>query len=89
MNPQNLAIVKMAVHLVAVAGIFKILRGIVDSNVETETFAEKAQVYAGTLVIGELIAEHASDYTDKRVDQTIELIHEVKGFFQEKNPRSD
>ena len=65
---DKLPIVKLAVHVIASLGVSKVINDIIQSNTNVETTADAVRVAAGSVVIGSMIAEHASNHVQARLD---------------------
>lgn len=70
---KKLEIVKKTVTTVVGFGITKIVKGIVENNVDTETITSKVTVTAASTAIGYSLSELTANYTDKKIDEMIEL----------------
>lgn len=68
---DKLPMVRLAMHLVASIGVSKIVNDIITNNTRVETATDAVRVWTGSIVIGSIIAEHASNHVNARLDQAI------------------
>jgi len=66
-------VVKKVVSTVVGFGTAKIVKGIIESNVDTESVASKVTVTAASTAIGYSLSEMTSEYTDRKIDEAIAL----------------
>lgn len=64
-------ITKLAVHLVSSVGVSKVVNDIIRNNTDVLTTADAVKVAAGSLVIGSMIAEQASEHVTRRLDAVL------------------
>lgn len=64
-------IVKAGVHLVSALGVTKVLGDIVRNNTTVVTTADKVLVNAGSLVLGSMIVEKASNHVSEQIESVI------------------
>lgn len=64
-------VARLAVHLISSVGVSKVVNDIIKNNTNVVTTADAVKVAAGSLVIGSMIAEHASKHVNNRVDAAI------------------
>ena len=64
-------IVKAGVHIVSALGVTKVLGDIVRNNTTVVTTADKVLVNAGSLVLGSMIVEKASQHVSEQIEQVI------------------
>lgn len=75
---KKIVIVKKAVTTVVGFGITKIVKGIIENNVDTETVPSKVTVTAASTAIGYSLSELTSNYTDTKIDEAVALWHKFK-----------
>ena len=68
---STLPVVKLAVQLVSSIGVSKVVHDIIKLNTNTQTTADAVKVLTGSVVIGSMIAEHASKHVNDRVDAVV------------------
>lgn len=68
---STLPVVKLAVQFVASIGVSKVVHDIIKMNTISETTVDAVKVVTGSVVIGSMIAEHASKHVNSRVDSVI------------------
>lgn len=64
-------IVKAGVHIVAAFGVTKVLGDIVKNNTTIATATDKVLVNAGSLVLGSMIVEKASNHVNEQIEGVI------------------
>jgi hypothetical protein len=64
-------VAKLVIHVLASVGVSKVLNDIISNNVNVTTTADAVKVWTGSLVIGSMIAEHASKHVNGRMDAVI------------------
>jgi hypothetical protein len=62
---------RLAVNLAASIGMSKVVHDFIRNNVTVVTTADAVKVAAGSLVIGSMVAEHASKHVNSRIDSVI------------------
>lgn len=78
MSSAALPIARIAAQVVASFGVSKILRDVIANNVTIVTTADSVKVAAGTLVLGSMIAESASNHVDARVKTVADWLESRK-----------
>lgn len=68
---DKIAIFKKAVTTIVGIGTTKIIKGIIENNVDTVTVASKVTVTAASTAIGYAISEETSEYTDRKIDEIV------------------
>lgn len=72
---------KQIVTIVVSAGVGAIVGNAVKYTTPPDmSFIKKLCVGAGTLVLGSMVSDKATEYTDRKIDETVE---EVKGMLQD------
>lgn len=66
-----LPIAKLAVNLISSVGVSKVVNDIIRNNTNVATTADAVKVAAGSLVLGSMIADHASKHVNDRVDSAV------------------
>jgi len=73
MKLDKLAIAKKTVTTVVGFGITKIVKGIIENNVDTDALTSKVTVTAASAAIGYSLSEITSNYTDTKIDELVAL----------------
>lgn len=68
---NKIVVVKKIVSTVVGLGTSKIVKDIIEKNVDTETATSKVTVTAASAAIGFAASDAASDYTDRKIDEMI------------------
>lgn len=68
---DKLPLIKLAAHLVASVGVSKVVNDIISNNTRIETTADAVKVWTGSVVIGSMIAENASNHVSNRIDSVV------------------
>jgi vancomycin permeability regulator SanA len=63
-----LVITKLAINVVAAAGVSKVVNDIIVNNTNVATPIDAIKVATGSVVLGSLIANHASKHVNDRID---------------------
>ena len=72
---SKLAIAKTAVRIVTVAGSSKVVHDIIQNNVSpAESKPDKVKLLVGAFVIGSMITERISEFTDNKFDDIVEMV---------------
>lgn len=75
---DKIAFLKKTVSMVVGFGTAKIIREVIKNNVDTETVTSMVTVTAASAAIGGAVSELTQDYTDRQIDDIIELIQKIK-----------
>lgn len=70
---KSIAIAKKIVTTVVGIGTAKIVRDIIESNVDTKNVYEKVTVGSASVAIGYAVSETTSQYTDSKIDEAVAL----------------
>jgi hypothetical protein len=70
---NKLAVAKKTVTTIVGFGITKIVKGIVENNVDTTSITSKVTVTAASTAIGYSLSELTSNYTDTKIDELVAL----------------
>jgi hypothetical protein len=62
---------RLAVHVVASLGVSKVVNDIIANNMNVLTTTDAVRVAAGSVVIGSMVAEHASKHVNERFDAVV------------------
>lgn len=81
---KKLKIAKGVISLIVTSGTAKIVRDIIENNVDMETTTDKVKVAAGSFAIGGLVASETAKYTDQKIDECVEQYQKLRRSFQEK-----
>jgi hypothetical protein len=68
---HSFTIVKAGVHLVSALGVTKVMGDIVKNNTTIVTGMDKLLVTAGSLVLGSMVVERASEHVQEQIDSVI------------------
>lgn len=75
---DKIALVKLAINVFAGAGVSKVVNDIITNNTVVETPADAVKVFAGSAVIGSMVAERASDHVNNKVDKVVDWFEQRK-----------
>jgi hypothetical protein len=68
---DKLPVIRLAVHILASVGVSKVINDVITNNVNVVTPADTVKVWTGSIVIGSMIAEHASKHVNDRMNAVI------------------
>ena len=68
-------VVKYVASAIVGLGTTKIVRTIIDNNIEPETTKDQVTVGAASIVVGMMAADATKSYTDSMIDQVTDAIH--------------
>lgn len=68
---DKLAIVRLAVHLVSSVGVSKVVNDIIVKNTNIVTTVDAVKVWTGSIVIGSMVAEHASKHVNDKLNAVV------------------
>jgi hypothetical protein len=63
--------VRLGVHLVSSIGVSKIVNDMIVNNVNIVTKMDAVKVWTGSIVIGSMIAQHASKHVNDKIDAVV------------------
>lgn len=66
---NGVTLVKIGVHVVASIGVSKVVKDIILNNTNVVTTADGVKVIVGSLVLGSMVAEHASNHVNRQFDK--------------------
>lgn len=69
--------VKTVVSFVVGSGTTKLVGDIIENNTDYEDKTDKVRVYAASTVLGWMVADAATKYTDRLVDETADKMQEI------------
>lgn len=75
---DKIAVIRFAVHLVSSVGVSKVINDVIRNNTTIQTPTDAVRVWTGSIVIGSLIAEHASKHVNDKIDAVIAWNEERK-----------
>lgn len=75
---KKIDILKKAVTTIVGIGTAKIVREVIKNNVDTETVASMVTVTAASAAIGGAVSELTQQYTDRQIDELVDLIQRIK-----------
>jgi hypothetical protein len=65
---NGLPVAKLAVHLTASLSVTKVISDIIRNNTNVETTSDAVKVAVGSLVLGSMIVEQASNHVNRQWD---------------------
>lgn len=68
---KSVAIAKKIVTSIVGFGTAKIIKDIIENNVETDTVYQKVTVGSASVAIGYAVSETTSEYTDRKIDEAV------------------
>jgi hypothetical protein len=68
---EKINLAKFGINLISTVGVSKVVRDIISNNTDVETTADAVKVWAGSFVIGGMVAERASEHVNRRIDGAI------------------
>jgi hypothetical protein len=66
-----LPIIRLATHVAASIGVSKVVNDVIVKNTNVITTADAVKVMTGSIVIGSMVAEHAMNHVNGRIDAVI------------------
>lgn len=63
--------IRLATQIAASIGVSKVIGDVIKNNTNVQTTADAVKVWAGSIVIGSMIAEHASTHVNRRFDEVL------------------
>jgi hypothetical protein len=70
---KSVAIAKKIVTTIVGIGTAKIIKDMIENNVETDTVIQKVTVGSASAAIGYSVSEITSEYTDRKIDEAVAL----------------
>ena len=74
---DKIAILKKAVSTIVGIGVSKIVTGIIENNVDTDTTINKVTVTSAGVALGYAAADATSTYTDNKIDEAVEFFKKL------------
>jgi hypothetical protein len=71
-------IAKLVINVTAGMGVSKVVHDIITNNTTVESTADAAKVWAGSCVIGSMVADAASDHVNAKVDAVANWLEKRK-----------
>jgi hypothetical protein len=68
---NQIAILKLGVNVVASASVWKVVNDVIRYNVNVQTTGDAVKVWTGSLIIGSMVADHASQHVNKHFDNAV------------------
>lgn len=68
---NTLPVARLAIHVIASLGVSKVINDVISNNTNVVTSADAVKVWTGSIVLGSLIAEHASKHVDTRINSVL------------------
>lgn len=63
--------IRLITQLVASVGVSKVVNDVIRNNTDILTTTDAIKVWSGSIVIGSMIAEHASNHVDNRINAVL------------------
>jgi hypothetical protein len=79
MQSSQLNLLKLATNVVASASVWKVVNDVIRHNVSVQTTADAVKVWTGSLIIGSMVADQASQHVNKNFDKAAEWLENRKG----------
>ena len=70
---KAVAIAKKIVSTIVGIGTAKIIKDVIENNVDTDTVYQKVTVGAASVTIGYAVSDMTSEYTDRKIDELVNL----------------
>lgn len=70
---KSIAIAKKIVTTIVGFGTAKIIKDMIENNVDTDTVYQKVTVGSASVAIGYAVSETTSEYTDRKIDEAVAL----------------
>lgn len=70
---KSIAIAKKIVTTIVGIGTTKIIKSMIENNVDTDTIYQKVTVGSASVAIGYAVSETTSEYTDRKIDEAVAL----------------
>jgi hypothetical protein len=84
---SGLPVAKLAVHLVASLGVTKVLNDVIRNNTTVVTTADAVKTAVGSLVLGSMVVEKASDHVNRQWDGVSNWLEKRKAEKDEENKK--
>ena len=68
---DSLTVTKKVVSLIVGSGAAKIISGVVKNNTDPTKVIDKVTIVCGSYVLGAIVAEATSDWTDAKIDELV------------------
>jgi len=75
---KTVAIAKKIVSTIVGIGTAKIVKDVIENNVETENVYQKVSVGGASVAIGYAVSDITSQYTDKKIDELVKIWTDFK-----------
>lgn len=69
---------KVAADIICGLGVSKIVHDVIDTNTVVVTKSDFAKKWIGSIVIGSMVAERASDHINAKIDRIAAFVVEAK-----------
>ncbi len=80
---DKIKLAKTVISTVVGLGASKVVAQVIANNTHPEDMKDKIMLFAGAAAIGGMVSDAAKKYTDKSVDQVVDLYHQqIKPKFQ-------
>lgn len=70
---KSVAIAKKIVNTIVGIGTAKIVRDVIENNVDTDKAYEKVTVWTASTAIGYAVSEQTANYTDRKIDEIVDF----------------
>jgi hypothetical protein len=70
---KSVAVAKKIVSTIVGIGTTKIIKDMIENNVDTDTVYQKVTVGSASVAIGYAVSETTSEYTDRKIDEIVAL----------------
>jgi hypothetical protein len=75
---DKLRIAKAITKIIAGIGVSKVVNDIITNNTTVENVGDAAKVWAGSIVIGSMVAANASEHVDTKFDAVVAWFEDRK-----------
>lgn len=69
---------KQAIKTIVSVGTARIIKGIIENNVDIVTTTDQVTVTAASFAIGGAVGELTAEYTDAKIDEIVEFVQKIK-----------
>jgi hypothetical protein len=74
MQTSQINLLKLATNVVASASVWKVVNDVIRHNVSVQTTADQVKVWTGSMIIGSMVADQASQHVNKNFDKAVEWL---------------
>lgn len=83
MNINKIDLTKNIVNAVVGLGVWRLVDGIIENNVETDSKTDKVVAKSTAIVIAAIAKEKTKTYTDRKIDELVAGWNELKSSLSE------